>query len=527
MSWEGLYLDDLKRNLRMSYKERDPSIAVSIRDVSKKYRLFESPIYRVFEALHPLNKKYHSEFWALKDISLDVPRGTTLGIIGLNGSGKSTLLQVIYGVLHPSSGSVAVNGRTAAILELGAGFNPELTGKVNVLLNGTMQGFNKREMNRRLPLIEEFADIGEYIDQPVKYYSSGMFVRLAFATAINVDPDILIIDEALAVGDAKFQNKCYSKFKEFQRAEKTIIFVTHDTNSIVKHCDTAILIDNGKIIEEGKPEQITDYYMDLFFTGKISGSQVTPLLVEESFSGFNIVHYKDKYYAVSQICGPVDFLTLQVSHLKKLIEKRDCFVGDSLKEVKLLIGKGLANDSLSNTSTAIENKTAFDRFLNDLSEGDKCPKRGSYNSNEYKSGGDDLEIIDYFLTRNDSFEAFQFEAGERINLYMKVLFREQVEYPNYGFLIKTKDGSPVYGLNTTMADIFVQSRKKGDVAVIKFAFNSDLVENDYFIDLGVSENLFGNENMLIKRSGIAHIVISNNGTVFTGMFNLHSRIQEL
>ncbi|WP_420267260.1 ABC transporter ATP-binding protein, partial [Candidatus Magnetominusculus dajiuhuensis] len=197
-------------------------IAISVKNVSKKYRLFKSHNERFMEMLHPFKKKYHKEFWALKDVSFDIKRGSTVGIIGRNGSGKSTLLQIICGVLKPTVGEITVNGRISALLELGAGFNPEMTGRQNVIMNGVVHGLSNKEINSKIPEIQEFADIGEFFDQPVKLYSSGMFVRLAFAASVNVDPDILIIDEALAVGDAKFQHKCYNKLMEFQDSGNTL-----------------------------------------------------------------------------------------------------------------------------------------------------------------------------------------------------------------------------------------------------------------------------------------------------------------
>lgn len=239
--------------------------AISVRDVSKKYKLFSSAKDRLKEALHPLRKPYHRDFWALDGISFDVPKGQTFGILGRNGSGKSTLLQIITGVLRPTSGHVTVNGRISALLELGAGFNPEFTGHENVLLNGSIMGIPREEMLNRMPAIEAFADIGEFFYQPVKIYSSGMFVRLAFASAINVDPDILIVDEALAVGDAKFQHKCFDRFSEFQRRGKTIIFVSHNVSLVSNHCDRVLLLDNGKEISNGEPHRVVDLYMDLLF----------------------------------------------------------------------------------------------------------------------------------------------------------------------------------------------------------------------------------------------------------------------
>jgi lipopolysaccharide transport system ATP-binding protein len=237
--------------------------AISVRSVSKKFRLFASPKERLLEALHPFRKQYHREFWALRDVSFEVGRGETVGIIGRNGSGKSTLLQIVCSVMQATQGETYVNGRISALLELGAGFNPEFTGRDNVILNGAIIGVPRKEMLIRLPEIEAFADIGEFFDQPVKTYSSGMFVRVAFAAAINVEPDILVVDEALAVGDGKFQQRCFNKFKELQGRGVTIVFVTHDVESIVRHCQRAILLNAGEIVTDGHPAVAVQRYIDL------------------------------------------------------------------------------------------------------------------------------------------------------------------------------------------------------------------------------------------------------------------------
>jgi ABC-type polysaccharide/polyol phosphate transport system ATPase subunit len=238
-------------------------VAISVQGVTKKYRLFRSPEERLKEALHLFRKRYHQEFWALKGISFDVSRGCTVGILGRNGSGKSTLLQIIASVLQPTSGAVAVHGRVSALLELGAGFNPEFTGRDNVLINGAIMGVSRNEMQNRMAAIRGFADIGGFFDQPVKTYSSGMFVRLAFSAAINIDPDILIVDEALAVGDAEFQQRCFAKFKEFQEKGVTIVFVTHDMEAVARHCQYAILLEEGRLISTGLPKDVVAEYIDL------------------------------------------------------------------------------------------------------------------------------------------------------------------------------------------------------------------------------------------------------------------------
>jgi len=240
-------------------------IAVSVRDLTKKYRLFSSPMERLKESLHPFRKRYHKEFWALNGINFDISKGQIVGILGRNGSGKSTLLQILASVLRPTSGTVIVNGRVSALLELGTGFSPEFTGRQNVLLNGAIMGVSHEEMLERLPAIIEFADIGEFFDQPMKIYSSGMFVRVAFAATVHVDPDILIIDEALAVGDAKFQHKCFQRLAELQAEKKTVIFVTHNSSLVTTYCDQAVLLDGGQLITSGDPVHVVDRYYDLLF----------------------------------------------------------------------------------------------------------------------------------------------------------------------------------------------------------------------------------------------------------------------
>ena len=243
----------------------DDNVAVSVRDLTKKYRLFSTPMQRLKESLHPLRKRYHKEFWALKGVSLDIRKGEVVGILGRNGSGKSTLLQIIASVLQPTSGAVTVHGRVAALLELGAGFNPEFTGRQNVLLNGALMGVPHNEMVKRMGDIIAFADVGEFFDQPMKIYSSGMFVRVAFAASVHVDPDILIVDEALAVGDAKFQHKCFQRLADLQAENKTVIFVTHNSSLITSYCSEAILLDGGELITSGDPVCVIDRYYDLLF----------------------------------------------------------------------------------------------------------------------------------------------------------------------------------------------------------------------------------------------------------------------
>ena len=235
-------------------------IAISVNDVSKMYKLYDNPMDRLKESLGLSKKKKYKEHFALDHVSFQVNKGETVGIIGTNGSGKSTILKIITGVLSPTGGNVTVNGRISALLELGAGFNMEYSGIENVYLNGSMIGFSREEIDAKLQSILDFADIGDFVYQPVKTYSSGMFVRLAFAVAINIDPEILIVDEALSVGDVFFQAKCYRKFEEFKKMGKTILFVSHDLSSIGKYCDRVVLLNKGRKLAEGDAKDMVNLY---------------------------------------------------------------------------------------------------------------------------------------------------------------------------------------------------------------------------------------------------------------------------
>ncbi len=253
-------METTKTELTDKINSNDRSVVISVKNVSKVYKMFKKPAERVIDALHLMPWKKVPEHHALNDVSFDVYKGETIGIIGTNGSGKSTILKIITGVLHQTKGEVNVNGRISALLELGAGFNREYTGIENIYLNGTMIGFSKEEIDAKLQDILDFADIGDFVYQPVKTYSSGMFIRLAFAVAINIEPEILIVDEALAVGDVFFQAKCYRKFDEFKQMGKTILFVSHDLSSISKYCDRVVLLNKGVKLGEGKPKEMIDIY---------------------------------------------------------------------------------------------------------------------------------------------------------------------------------------------------------------------------------------------------------------------------
>jgi lipopolysaccharide transport system ATP-binding protein len=438
-------------------------IAVSVRDLTKKYRLFSTPMERLKESLHPLRKRYHNEFWALKGISLNIQKGEVVGILGRNGSGKSTLLQIIASVLQPTSGTVTVHGRVSALLELGAGFNPEFTGRQNVLLNGALMGVSHDEMLNRMSDIIEFADIGEFFDQPMKIYSSGMFVRVAFAASVHVDPDILIIDEALAVGDAKFQHKCFQRLADLQAERKTVIFVTHNSSLVTSYCSEAILLDGGQLITSGEPVHVVDRYYDLLF--------------------------EDTTKARS----------MRAEHPVQAS----------------VTGKG-TQDPLG-------------ELLDPTIADDLCHTRRSYNKNEVRFGSGVARVVDYAIESGGQRDVANVRFGSGIGLYIKVLFRCNVQMPVIGFAVKTLEGVEIFGTNTFQMGEKLKPIAEGQIRVFKFSFSLFVNPTDYFFDIGVAEvdGTRGGAVLDVRRS-VAHCVISlEKERPFDGLVDLAPRFEIL
>jgi len=267
---------------------KNEEIAIKVENLSKIYRLYDTPLDRLKESLHPFKKKYHREFYALRDVNFEVKKGETVGIIGKNGSGKSTLLKIITGVLTPTSGNITVSGKISALLELGTGFNPEFTGIENIYFSGTIMGYTKEEIDKKVDDIVAFADIGEFINQPVKTYSSGMYVRLAFAVATSIDPEILIVDEALSVGDMFFQAKCMTKMKKMIESEQvTLLFVSHSLGAVKSLCRKAILLNNGKMLGYDTSSKIVENY----FSIKVESEQ--KVIVNKNTSSLSIISDKE------------------------------------------------------------------------------------------------------------------------------------------------------------------------------------------------------------------------------------------
>ncbi len=453
-------------------------IAVKLENVSKMYRLFPSKGHRLREALHPFRRTYHREFWALKDVTLAIPKGHTVGILGMNGSGKSTLLQIISSVLRPTSGTVQVSGKVAALLELGAGFNPELTGRENVILNGTIMGLSREQILARMAEIEAFADIGEFFDQPMKTHSSGMFMRVAFSTALYVDPDVLIIDEALSVGDAKFQEKCFRRFKRFQEAGKTILFVTHDRSAIPRYCDMGILLHQGQLLEVGEPGDIADLYGEILTFGQLRRQEHMPSPRQDE--------------AVRHMAEPHE------------------------EPIDLAIGQ------VGSQATAQENP-AGRAFIEGSSTEDRCRENPTYNRYEYRFGNGHARIIDYMIVHQDAVNIASLHAGAPIDIYFKVLFQEDVEAPILGVTFKNKEGVLVYGVNTEWMMEQPQRAKAGEVRSYRFSAKLNLCAGDWFMELAVAE---GKAEICDDRSALAHLYLFEQRR-YVGLARLETQFSEM
>ena len=390
----------------------DRQIAIEVKDVDKVYKLYEKPSDRIKEALGLGSKVRHTDHKALSDVSMTIYQGETVGIIGTNGSGKSTILKIITGVLNPTAGEVKVNGRISALLELGAGFNMEYNGIENIYLNGTMIGFTEKEIDEKLQSILDFADIGEYVYQPVKTYSSGMFVRLAFAVAINIDPEILIVDEALSVGDVFFQAKCYHKFEEFKAMGKTILFVSHDLSSIAKYCDRVVLLNQGTKLGEGAPKEMIDTYKQVLVgqyqlpesssEGNLlededirklaSGQNVNPDLLEYGSKKAEIVEYyftDDKGVHTSAVVKGSRFTIHMKVEIKKDIQAP--IFAFSFKKIK--------GTEITGTNTMFEKS-----FLEPVSAGDV--KEITFEQEMNLQGGDYLLSLGVTGYEGDTFTVY-------------------------------------------------------------------------------------------------------------------------
>lgn len=409
-------------------------IAISVQNLTKIYKLYDSPKDRIKEAFHPLRRQYHNDFYALNDVSFEIKKGETVGIIGKNGSGKSTLLKILTGVLTPSSGTAQVNGKVSALLELGAGFNPELTGIENVYFNGLLMGYTREEMDAKLDDILSFADIGNFVHQPVKMYSSGMFVRLAFAAAVKVDPDILIVDEALAVGDIRFNIKCMDLFKKFRENGTTILFVSQ---TIVGLGGTGILLEEGKLIKKGDIVDVWAYY--------------NKKIVEENMSKFtideNIIRSENK-------CNGVDInesTLFEYSYSKKPIL--------GIFEESLLTGKDL---------TYIESEFFLKRT----------------NKNGYGNGIVKIVNTELLDINMNAISSVKFGQKVRYRVHMRI--NADVKFLASGFLIRNAQGINVVGEVTWTQKVPLMDLHAGDRVVLEYILDMNLAYGKYTITVGAA-----------------------------------------
>lgn len=448
----------------------DKKIAIQVENLEKAYKLYDKPSDRLKEALGLARKKKYKEHYALKGVDMTVYQGETVGIIGTNGSGKSTILKIITGVLNPTSGAVKVDGRISALLELGAGFNMEYNGIENIYLNGTMIGFSKKEIDAKMEDILSFADIGEYVYQPVKTYSSGMFVRLAFALAINIEPEILIVDEALSVGDVFFQAKCYHKFEEFKKMGKTILFVSHDLSSISKYCDRVVLLNQGVKLGEGSPKEMIDAYKQVLVGQYPTEEEQDSLLDDKEI---------EAAAAVSAEGGP-----------------RGKYREKSAKQ----------NASGESTAKAGTEKEAV-----------------AVNPELLEYGTKAAVIEDYKITDDTGRNTSALIKGQTCSVHMRVRFYQDIEAPIFAFTVKNIRGVEITGTNSMLEKAFLEPVTAGSIKEITFTQRLDLQGGEYLLSLGVTGYEKEDFQVYHRLYDVMNMtVISDKDTV--GFFDMNSTV---
>ena len=458
----------------MSGNKEKQRLAIRVEDVTKVYRLYEKPIDRLKETVSITHKNYHRDFYALNGLSFQVKKGETVGIIGTNGSGKSTILKIITGVLTPTTGKVEVDGKISALLELGAGFNMDYTGIENIYMNGTMMGYTRKEMDAKLQEILDFAEIGDFVYQPVKTYSSGMFVRLAFALAINVEPEILIVDEALSVGDVFFQSKCYRRMEEIRKSGTTILMVTHDMGSIIKYCDRVVLLNKGEFIAEGKPGPIVDMYKKIL-AGKLDALKEELRLAEERKQG----------------------------HAGKTEQKENGVSGEE-SQVELSDFSG-GMDLEGGDGTLMRDKLAIN------------PDRTEY-------GDGRAEIYDLGLLDERGNVTNLLLKGEMFTIRECIRFHASLEAPIFTYTIKDKKGTELTGTNTLYEGTDIRPVKAGDSSVVEFTQKMNLQGGEYLLSMSCTGFEQGEHVVYHRLYDVTSItVISNKNTV--GVYDMESQVK--
>ena len=451
--------------------------AIQVQDVSKIYKLYDKPIDRLKESLSLTHKNYHKDFFALSDISFNVKKGETVGIIGTNGSGKSTILKIITGVLTPTSGQVRVSGVISALLELGAGFNMDYTGIENIYMNGTMMGFSKKQMDEKLPDILEFADIGDFVYQPVKTYSSGMFVRLAFALSINVEPEILIVDEALSVGDVFFQSKCYRRMEEIRKNGTTILMVTHDMGSVIKYCDRVVLLNKGHYVAEGAPGKMVDLYK------KILANQMDDL--------------EEELLEMNDFSGGMDD------------------GAEGTRADGKTTGTGAAG-SVDNADGAEDHTAQKHSGL--------MKNKITINPNRTEYGNGKAEIYDLGMFDERGNLTNLLLKGEYFTIKEKIRFHDSIQAPIFTYTIKDKKGADLTGTNTMFEGAEIRPVKNGDEYEVNFRQKMTLQGGEYLLSMSCTGFEQGEHTVYHRLYDVANItVISNKNTV--GVYDMESEVE--
>jgi ABC-type polysaccharide/polyol phosphate transport system ATPase subunit len=476
---------------------------ISVRDVSKAYRIWENPANRLFSffwefgaELAPAGTRWHAalsrramrgcrDFYALHGVSLEVRKGESIGIIGRNGSGKSTLLQIIAGTLTPSTGAIANHGRVAALLELGSGFNPDFTGKENVLLNAAVLGLSQKQIAARYDAIVAFAEIGDFIDQPIKTYSSGMVLRLAFAVAAHVDPDVLIIDEALGVGDARFQLKCARVIDRFVEQGVALLFVSHDASMVKRLCQHAILLEHGHVVYAGKPNDVVNLYSKLIADG---GS-------------------------IEALAG--DIAALQAAQVPRAGPDSTASTGRPTTEVivpsqsALTLAPGGAADGSSEAAALRLRLKAAETILRSHSDGTALVRKiellladerlhVQVSGQEFAYGGELGRIREIGVSDAEGQARTWFTTAEPVVVRMLVEAREDLPEPIFALTIKNTAGVEIYGTNTLFSGQPARPIKAGELREVTFAFDLDLLPGHYFFSFGFT-HFIGDELVVIHR----------------------------
>ncbi|MCK5057974.1 MAG: ABC transporter ATP-binding protein [Candidatus Aminicenantes bacterium] len=456
--------------------------AIKIKNLSKVYKLYDRNIDRLKEAVNPFKKKYYRPFYALKNINLTVKKGEILGVIGRNGAGKSTLLKIITGVLTPTNGSCIVRGKISPLLGMAAGFNPELTGLENIYMNGTIKGFSKKEMDSRLDEILSFAEIGEYINQPVKTYSSGMNARLGFAVAINIDPEILIIDEVLSVGDELFRRKCYAKMEELFNAGCTVLYVSHNVNSVHEICSRAILLEKGGSILEGPPKMVTMCYQKLLFSKPENQKEYLEEIIQ-----LNKNDQKKK-----------DFMTLPEKEQKENLKVEQIKTEDKKEEKKQ---KAFLIPNFEPKSTIVEKNF-------------------------------DVELYDIHIKTLNGKRVNVLVTNEEYFLSYKVKFNEDVENLVFSWVFKSNIGKILSGVRYPGKKNTLSTAQKNQIYHLDWKFTCNLLKNTYYADIGVIQ-LKNNEKKVIIALYDAYVFkvqdadIDKNSESYWAVFKMEQRLENV